>query len=195
MMKSIYIICFSLISTVLFSQKAVVVEYALIDEFSWDLFEGKVNKRHLDEMGHNTGAVTVSSLSYTTMQTSPTHSTVNITARFHPKESWTRYPDLKDEKAALKHEQGHLDITEIYARRIRKMVAATKFKSESYKADLRTMFAEMAQQHADEQVKYDLETNHSINKDAQATWNVWIADELLALQAYIDPDIKLKLQP
>ena len=144
-------------------------------------------------MGHNTGAVTVSSLSYTTLQTNPAQSTVNITARFHPEESWTRYPQLKDEKEALKHEEGHLDITEIYARRIRQMVTQMRFKSKTFKDQLRTLFQEMAQKHSDEQIRYDRETDHSINKEEQAKWNAWIQKELKDLSAYTDPDIVLTL--
>ncbi len=182
-----------LVHSVMFSQDPVVIEYSLIHDFNWDMFEGKINKRHLDEMGHNTGAVTVSSLSYTTLQTGPLHASVNITARFHPEESWTRYPHLKNEKEALKHEEGHLDITEIYARRIRKMVAKARFKSENYKDDLRELFREMAQKHKDEQIKYDKETNHSINKEVQVRWNAWIQKELNDLSAYTDQEIQLNL--
>lgn len=182
-----------MLSTLVFSQQPVVIEYSLIDNFSWDLFQGKINKRHLNEMGHNTGAVTVSSLSYTTLQTNPSQSTVNITARFHPEESWTRYPQLKDEKEALKHEEGHLDITEIYARRIREMVSKMRFKSKTFKDQLRELFQEMAQKHSDEQIKYDRETDHSMNKEVQARWNTWIEKELKDLLAYTDPDIMLTL--
>lgn len=192
-MKATIVIFFALISNLVFSQQPVVIEYALINDFTWDLFEGKINKRHLDEMGHNTGAVTVSSLSYTTLQTSPTHSTVNITARFHPEESWSRYPHLKNEKDALKHEKGHLDITEIYARRIRKLVSKTSFKSAKYKDELRELFKEMAQKHSDEQIKYDRETNHSINKEVQTKWNEWIESELEDLSGFSNPDIQLLL--
>jgi DNA repair exonuclease SbcCD ATPase subunit len=193
MMKTALAFCLFLVSDVVYSQQPVVIEYALIDNFSWNLFKGKVNKRHLHEMGHNTGAVTVSSLSYTTLQTSPIQSTVNITARFHPEESWTRYPQLKDEKDALKHEEGHLDITEIYARRIRQIVSKTRYKSRNFKDQLRSLFQEMAQKHSDEQRLYDRETNHSINKEAQAKWNARIEKELEDLSAYTVPDIKLTL--
>ncbi len=191
MMKTLIVICLILVHTFLSAQKPVVIEYARIDDFKWELFEGRINKQHLHEMGHNTGAVTVSSLSYTTLQTSPTHATVSITARFHPEESWTRYPNLKNEKEALKHEKGHLEITEIYARRIRKVVSRTGFKSHSFKDELRDLFRNIAEQHRNEQIKYDKETNHSINVENQLKWNAWIDEQLSSLSDYTAIDIKL----
>ncbi len=177
----------------LFGQEPVVIAYADIDDFSWELFEGKINKKHLDEMGHNTGAVTVSSLSYTTLQTSPVHARITITARFHPEESWTKYPHLKDEKDALKHEKGHLDITEIYARRIRKIVGDAQFSADNFKGELKQLFQKAAKDHSNEQIKYDRETHHSINREEQVKWDAWIEGQLEALAEYTIPEIELQL--
>lgn len=192
-MKALLSILFLTATTLLPAQEPVVIAYADIDDFTWDLFEGRINKKHLHEMGHNTGAVTVSSLSYTTLQTSPTHAKITITARFHPEESWTKYPQLKDEMDALKHEKGHLDITEIYARRIRKFVADAQFSADNFKGELKQLFQKAAKDHSNEQIKYDRETNHSIDKDEQVKWDAWIAGQLESLSAYTVPEIELRL--
>ena len=193
-MKALLSIIFLTATTLLFGQEPAVITYADIDDFTWDLFEGRINKKHLHEMGHNTGAVTVSSLSYTILQTSPKHARITITARFHPEESWTKYPHLKDEKDALRHEKGHLDITEIYARRIRKIVADVQFSADNFKGELKQLFQKVAKDHSNEQIKYDRETNHSINKEEQLKWDAWIAGQLESLSPYTVPEIELHLQ-
>lgn len=192
-MKIIALLCLLSFSPSLFSQDPVVIEYEDMPDFTWTLFQGKINKDHIDEMGSNTGAVTVSSLSYTTKQTSPEAANIRITARFHPKESWTRYPNLTRQAEALSHEKGHLDITEIYARRIRKMMHEERFTTRGFKSELDHLFKKMAQQHRAEQVKYDKETDHCMDVPQQLKWDSWISTQLELLSAYTDPNMKIQL--
>lgn len=135
-------------------------------------------------MGKNTGAVTVSSISYSAQQTAPDKATVIITARFHPEESWTLYPKLNKPDEALEHERRHFELTEIYARKLRKLVSNTRYDAARFKSELNRHFSDLTAQHRAEQVRYDHETHHSINEKEQQKWNAMIDEQLAALSAY-----------
>jgi hypothetical protein len=193
-MKPWLILCF-IFSTVVLSAQShpPVIEYAALSNFHWGLFKGKINPKHVEQMGANIAAVTVSALSYTTSVINGKTATIRITAEFRPHESWTRYPKIKLPAVALDHEKRHFDITEIYARKIRQMVSTTKFSSIGFNEELDALFKEMAAQHRAEQARYDLETNHSIKPEEQKQWNVWIDSQLKALSKYSGEIVNISL--
>ena len=153
------------------AQQPLLIEYAAVSNFHWGLFEGKINPDHLAQMGQSTGAVTVSSITFSTQQSSANEATVLITARFHTQESWTRYPNLNQPVAALNHERRHLDITEVYARKLRQAVSKTRFSSNHYIKELDRLFKDYVTQHRAEQVRYDQETSHSTIAEEQKKWD------------------------
>lgn len=82
----------------------------------------------------------------------------------------------------LAHEQKHFDITEIYARKIRRMFHEEVNRGNLHRIDdmLEAYFREWerAQEH------YDNETEHSLDKAQQAKWNAKIQRMLDELSAY-----------
>lgn len=186
-MKFTPLLCFVFSSYLVVAQQSPVIEYAAISSFDWSIFKGKVNPKHVAEMGKNTGAVTVSSISYSTVDISGQSSTIMITARFHPKESWTRYPNLNNPDQALEHEKRHMDITEVYARKFRQLVSTTHFSASRFQEEIGRLFKEIVSQQREEQTRYDLETNHSINTAQQQKWNTQIDRQLEALKEYATP--------
>lgn len=186
-MKFTSLLCLVFSSYLLVAQQSPVIEYAAISSFDWSIFKGKVNPKHVAEMGKNTGAVTVSSISYSTVDISDRSSTVMITARFHPKESWTRYPNLNNPDQALEHEKRHMDITEVYARKFRQLVSTSHFTASHFQEEIGRLFKEIVSQQREEQTRYDQETNHSINTAQQQKWNTQIDRQLEALKAYSTP--------
>ena len=186
-MKFTSLLCLVFSSYLLVAQQSPVIEYAAISSFDWSIFKGKVNPKHVAEMGKNTGAVTVSSISYSTVDISDRSSTVMITARFHPKESWTRYPNLNNPDQALEHEKRHMDITEVYARKFRQLVSTSLFTASHFQEEIGRLFKEIVSQQREEQTRYDQETNHSINTAQQQKWNTQIDRQLEALKAYSTP--------
>ena len=169
------------------------IEYADAGKFHWGLFKGRVNPQHIAEMGSNTGAVTVSSLSYSTVKFTSTSVILKISAKFHPHESWTRYPKLRNPGHALNHEKRHFDICEIYAREIRKRISETTFTRRNLNAQLKVIFSDLTKQHSDEQSKYDHETDHSIDPEEQAEWNNEIDQRLADLAGYADTIVVIPL--
>src|SRR3990170_2865993 len=154
------------------------IEYADAGKFHWGLFKGRINPQHIAEMGANTGAVTVSSLSYSTVKFTSNSVILKITAKFHPHESWTRYPKLRNPGHALNDEKRHFDLCEVYARKIRQRISETQFTRRNLNSQLKVIFASLTKEHSDEQSKYDHETEHSIDPEEQAEWNKEIDQRL-----------------
>ena len=169
------------------------IEYANAGKFHWGLFKGRVNPKHIEEMGSNTGAVTVSSLSYSTIKFTSNSVILKITAKFHPHESWTRYPKLRNPGHALNHEKRHFDLCEVYARKIRQRISETQFTRKNLNAQLKTIFSSLTREHSDEQSKYDHETDHSIDPEEQAEWNKEIDQRLADLEEYSDTVVVIPL--
>jgi hypothetical protein len=104
------------LSLTLFDPGPSGLEYYEAGKFHCGMVKGTINHHHIAEMGQNTGAVTVSSLSYNTVKFTSTSVILKISAKFHPQESWTRYPKLRNPTHALNHEKRHFDLCEVYAR-------------------------------------------------------------------------------
>ena len=184
---------FSFYSLVLFAQEPTGIEYSLAGAFTWDMFRGKINQRHIAEMGSNIGAVTVSSLSYKTIQIQGKMVKIKISAEFKPLESWTRYPKLEHPEEALNHEKRHFDICEIYARKIRQVVSQAQLNTWNFNGELDFLFKKIVKEYHTEQARYDRETNHSMDADQQKKWNTAIDLQLKALSAYSNPIVTVTL--
>ena len=93
---------------------------------------------------------------------------------FYPKTSWKKKKSINDH--ILKHEQGHFDLTEYYARLLRKGVSELEFKKFStIDAQINKLFKKYSKEADKIQDDYDEETNHSIDKEEQTRWNKKIA--------------------
>ena len=188
-MKWLTVFCIVLSSAGLFSQQVPFIDYASVTSFHWGMFKGKVNIQHLNEMGDNTQAVTVSSLSYSADAITDRSATLKVVAQFNPNESWTRYPKMERQEIALDHEKRHFDITEIYARKIRKAIATGHFTSKHFTDYLNNLFKDFTSQHRAEQSKYDFETMHSMDAVQQKKWNKWIDEQLEELSDYSETSL------
>lgn len=78
----------------------------------------------------------------------------------------------------LRHEQVHFDIAAIYACRLKQELESTFFFPENFKEQLRNIYQSLNQATAAEQARYDMETLHGIDADAQARWETAIAGRL-----------------
>ncbi len=187
------IFTFCCTSILLTAQSAQSIEYSTAGKFNWGMFKGKINQRHLDEMGDNTGAVTVSSLSYKTLKFDGRTAVIRITAEFHPTESWTRYPKLTNSKVALEHEKRHFDICEIYARKLRQLVSEADFSRSTFNEDLNRLFKKVTAEQRDIQALYDKETDHSIDEELQVVWNRKIDVQLHELSKYAEAIVTVRV--
>lgn len=123
-------------------------------------------------------ATTASGISYTfKTKGMPGEYTLDyeVIAFFYPEKSW--YHAELSNPVVLMHEQLHFDITELYARRMRKMLSESTF-SKNVRSDVRQIFSKINRELKAFQDRYDLETDFSRNPTAQQRWNEKIAAKL-----------------
>ena len=92
--------------------------------------------------------------------------TYKITCNFSKNKSW----GLLKTDYILAHEQGHFDITEIYARRLYKALQDYQFNRRTYRKDVNDIYKAIVQEKEDMQIAYDGETDHSRNRKVQSEW-------------------------
>lgn len=110
---------------------------------------------------------------------------VNVEARFNPAGSWVRA--TAKTAALLKHEQGHFDITELYARKLRKAIRDAKINCEDKaKAEAagRKIVDQLEKDYEAAETKYDTDTKDGTDATAQSAASNMIANDLAALSAY-----------
>src|SRR5439155_22015253 len=101
--------------------------------------------------------------------------TYKITCKFSKTRSWGKYKT----DYILEHEQGHFDITEIFARKLENALREYDFNPKKFKSDLDQIYGEIMGKKEELQNQYDVETDYSRNKEKQAEWLKKIQRELL----------------
>lgn len=104
-----------------------------------------------------------------------------VEAHFYPEKSW--YKTEVSNNHILLHEQLHFDLTELYARKLRKRITETTF-TKQIRSELNLLNDAINEELEIAQNKYDFETNHSINIEAQKEWEDYITGELKKLSAF-----------
>ena len=107
-----------------------------------------------------------------------------ITCSFSKIKSWglLRTPYI------LAHEQGHFDITEIFARKLHKELLDynLNFNRRSYRQDVNVIYNRVVKQKEAFQEAYDSQTDHSRNKKLQQQWLETIDGILLETAPYAE---------
>jgi hypothetical protein len=96
-------------------------------------------------------------------------------AFFNRNKSWTKTPR---DGSILNHEQGHFDITEIYARRLATAIRNLSQDKKIFKQTITSIADQFIAAKNEFQKKYDLETTFGTNAAAQLKWNDIISKEL-----------------
>jgi predicted secreted Zn-dependent protease len=86
----------------------------------------------------------------------------------------------------LKHEQGHFDIAEIFARKLNKGVGEYQFNKASFQIDLNAIYKSVVDAKEKFQQQYDDETDYSRNKPKQEEWFKKIESELQQNKSWAD---------
>ncbi|TMI74016.1 MAG: DUF922 domain-containing protein [Bacteroidetes bacterium] len=103
-----------------------------------------------------------------------------IQCRFSLTKSWGRTKT----DIILRHEQGHFDIAEIFARKLHKRMKEYHFNQATYETDLREIYSSITAEKEAFQDLYDNETDHSRKKDVQEKWLKKIATTLEELKGF-----------
>lgn len=109
--------------------------------------------------------------------------TYEVTSFFIPGKSWVKGGSASAN--LLSHEQLHFDITELFARKLRKALTEFDFdNARDLKADLQALYKHAEKERALMQQKFDVETRHSMNAAAQLEWQKLIKEELSKLEKF-----------
>ena len=106
-----------------------------------------------------------------------------VKAYFEKYESWVKTEALTGHH--LEHEQLHFDITEIYARKLRKALANKQFRC-GQEVQLEKFVDDFLKDWRNEQDKFDYHTKHSLDSEQQHEWFDKIAAELASLEEYAE---------
>lgn len=100
--------------------------------------------------------------------------TYKIECRFEKNKSW----GLVKNEWVLKHEQGHFDVAEIFARKLNKSISEYRFNKNSFQKDLDAIYKSVVAEKEKFQQQYDDETDYSRIKAKQEEWLKKIESEL-----------------
>lgn len=106
-----------------------------------------------------------------------------VRAYFEKKESWLKEEARND--YILAHEQLHFDITELYARKLRKLLSERKFKCGEEVA-FEHFVNQFTNSWESKQMAYDAITYHSVDREKQQIWHHKIAMELSLLEEFAE---------
>jgi hypothetical protein len=109
---------------------------------------------------------------------------------FSPNTSWA---GDTIRKVLLVHEQGHFDLAEIYARKMRQVLRDVKFKFDSVSLQFNKIYTSYYDQLNKEQDAYDIVTEYSENILEQKKFSMRIDSTLKLLDAYKDTVVEVKL--
>src|SRR5215213_8155583 len=104
----------------------------------------------------------------------------HITCYFNKEKSW----GLMKTDYILAHEQGHFDITEIFARKLNQALQNYTLNRPTFQKDINTIYEAVVASKEAFQSAYDGETDHSRNKRKQAEWLERINNLLEDTQPY-----------
>ncbi|MGI9545608.1 MAG: DUF922 domain-containing protein [Flavobacteriaceae bacterium] len=138
----------------------------------WSDFKGQ------PQSNSRIAAVTASGLSYkfSSMERDGYYEVeYTVSTFFYPEQSW--YQAHMCDEVVLGHEQLHFDISELFARKMRRIMDGTRF-TKNVKSEVNAIYKNTIEELTAFQDRYDQETNFSMNKEAQLIWNKAIKEAL-----------------
>ncbi|WP_037320306.1 DUF922 domain-containing protein [Salegentibacter sp. Hel_I_6] len=146
---------------------------------SWDDFKASP-KKHLPYKANTNSGL---SFSWNATQSNQgIELNYEVGSNFYPNRSWVK--EIEEVDYLLAHEQLHFDITELHARKLRKALSNYEPAASKIKKELNALYAEIEKQHRKMQTEFDKESNHSLNKEAELKWRIFVQEELEQLSAY-----------
>ena len=104
----------------------------------------------------------------------------HISCQFNKEKSW----GLLKTDYILAHEQGHFDITEIFARKLYEALQNYEFNKRTFKKDISEIYQSIVRQKEEFQKAYDGETDHSRKRSVQYDWLEKIDNLLVETEVY-----------
>lgn len=158
-------------------------EYSILwsenERLSWDDFKGTPTSTI------DAAALTASGLTFDfsakTTQIKLIEFKAIVEARFYPDQSWYRKEYINS--VVLAHEQLHFDITELYARKLRKRISEANFTIK-IKREISKLHNTINKELKEMQNRYDSESDYSRSLTTQQKWQAFVNRELDNLSKY-----------
>ncbi len=99
-----------------------------------------------------------------------------VTLELDQPNSWAKTEKVTDE--LLEHEQGHFNLGILTMKEIIERVNQSKFTKDNFQNSIQKIMNEVSLKYREMGVKYDEETNHSIDKEQQQNWNIFFKSML-----------------
>ena len=155
------------------TQDYETISWSASRPLSWNDFRGNV------PTSPRAAAITASGITYS-FATSGTKDAMEVDFKidtfFYPKKSW--YQPAVCDAIILSHEQLHFDISELFARKMKKRLEAETFTYDTVKSKVKSIYREILDELNDFQNRYDTETNFSRNLAKQEEWKLQIENAL-----------------
>ncbi len=147
----------------------------------WDNFKGQPDATSPFKANTNTGISYGWGLKNTNGVIEITY---EISSNFYPDLSWVA-AGSKNERL-LKHEQLHFDISELHARKLRKKLSELDVAQlgKNPKEKLNAIYEVIDRERNVMQLRFDKESNHSINIEGEERWQKFVKQELEKLQNF-----------
>lgn len=136
---------------------------------TWNDFRGRPNR------GGNTVALTSSGLGivYRSQRSGPP--IIDVQCVFYGDNSWVKDDGRTD--YILQHEQLHFDITELFARELRRRINQLPEKQRTWQ-NVQRLYTTVNRECDAMQIRYDGQTHHSTDENSQFAWFNWVNDNL-----------------
>ena len=181
-MKTLFSILFLSISGLAFAQSEDLKIYWNEEtRLTWEDFQGLPLEKTLFHANTNTGLSYSWGLKGTSQRMELDY---KVETFFYPEQSWVQ-PASKNEYL-LKHEQLHFDISELHARKLRKLLAGvdgSKLNKDS-REYLNKFYEQIDKERSAMQNAFDKESNHSLNQEAELKWQLFVEEELNRFKDY-----------
>lgn len=144
-------------------------------KLKWEDFKGRPDK------STNLLAMTQAGIGYT-VACNDGILDLKIFCYFNVNQSWTK--EKTDAEELLRHEQVHFDITELYARKLRKRISEVSDPCGKNIKELDKIYGSNFMECTNRQDDYDRESEHSLNEEQQRRWEEMVAQELKGLEGF-----------
>ena len=165
-----WILCFSFIK----ASAQDTIYWQSNYKLKWEDFQG------IPDSSSRNGAISLPGIKYH-LSANDDSFNVKVICFFIKSKSWSKF---KNSDTLLMHEQGHFNIAELFARKLRKAYAVYKFNVQTVGKDIDKLFILNKLERTEMDMEYDKETNFSRNRKEQLLWNKKIEIELNNLTKY-----------
>jgi hypothetical protein len=117
---------------------------------------------------------------------------ITIIAYFDRNKSWARRKRVTP--LLLQHEKGHFDLTEIFARKLKKRILAMKTNKSTFVKDVRKVYDKTWEDLQKQHQAYDRATEFSNVEFAQRTWQNFIKENLVHYHLYSSQTIRFPIR-